>query len=138
MYPVYSVIAEKFQAMVLLGIANSRMKDFYDIRRIAQLFKLDGSILVRAVIATFEQRGSQLSETLPYILSDEFAQNTGKQGQWRAFNKKNNLQEDTEFPELISDLRVFLAPVSCEAATRTDWNKQWSPEQWQWTENVVQ
>lgn len=133
-YPVYSVIAEKFQAMVSLGIANSRMKDFYDIRRIAQLFALDGEVLVKAVTATFEQRGTQLTQELPYVLSEAFAQDADKQTQWRAFITKNDLQYRMTFAELISILRTFLGPVFRAAATETLLPRRWSPEQWQWLE----
>jgi len=68
--------------MAVLGIANSRMKDFYDIWRIAQLMQLDGSILPQAIMATFRQRETKITDQLPFVLSDEFRLDAGKQSQW--------------------------------------------------------
>jgi len=96
-YPVYAVIAEKFQAMVMLGIANSRMKDFYDIRVIAQSMILDGNILAQAMKATFETRKTAISTEDLALFSYEFKQNTGKSIQWNAFLNKNNIMDETDF-----------------------------------------
>lgn len=131
-YPVYSVIAEKFQAMVALGIANSRMKDFYDIWRIAQILKPDGSILVQAILATFKQRKTELTDQLPFVLSDEFRLDAGKQRQWKAFVKKNRIDAENDFVKFMERLVDFLAPVYRAATSHADWNKYWHPELWQW------
>lgn len=131
-YPVYSVIAEKFQAMVALGIANSRMKDFYDIWRIAQLMELDGTILSQAIMATFKQREMALVDQLPFVLGDEFRLDAGKQKQWKAFILKYHLVDDIDFSTLVEQLTVLLAPVYRAAANQTSWKKQWHPESWQW------
>ena len=64
-YPVYTVIAEKFQAMVMLGIANSRIKDFYDLWVITSRMEIEGSLLVEAIKATFERRDTPLSGITP-------------------------------------------------------------------------
>jgi len=131
-YPVYSVIAEKYQAMAVLGMANSRMKDFYDIWRIAQLMQLDGSILLQAIMATFEQRETELTDQLPFVLSDEFRLDAGKQKQWKAFLQKSHLIIEIDFVVLLEQLGVFLEPVYRAAAGHATWEKQWSPKQWQW------
>jgi len=49
-------VAEKFQALVTLGMANTRMKDFYDLWMLARSFEFDGDRLASAIGATFEQR----------------------------------------------------------------------------------
>jgi hypothetical protein len=59
-HPVYTAIAEKYQAMVLLGLANTRMKDFYDVAVIAMRTTLDGALVARAIVATFNRRGTPL------------------------------------------------------------------------------
>lgn len=82
-YPVYAVIAEKFQAMVMLGLANSRMKDFYDIGVIAHTMPLDGTILLRAVKATFERRTTVISANPLYVFSHDFKHDKDKQIQWK-------------------------------------------------------
>lgn len=91
-YPRYTVIAEKFEAIVSLGIANSRMKDFFDLWVLTRHSALDAVILRRAVTATFMRRGTPLPTAAPVGLSDEFAADATKQTQWRAFVARNQLE----------------------------------------------
>lgn len=91
-YPIYTVIAEKYQAMVLLGLANSRMKDFYDLAVIARRTDLDGKTLAEAIAATFPRRNSPLPVVRPLALTDQFSKDAGKQRQWQAFLKKNRIE----------------------------------------------
>lgn len=77
-YPPETVIAEKFQAMVMLGIANSRMKDFYDIWVISGMFDFDGTTLSTALARTFERRNTPLPMSAPLALTDEFSKDTQK------------------------------------------------------------
>ena len=83
-YARETVIAEKFQALVALGRANSRMKDFYDIWILSRSFVFD-SRLPQAIAATFARRGTPIPDALPDGLSVAFAADTQKQQQWRAF-----------------------------------------------------
>jgi len=71
-------LAEKVQAMVALGMVNSRMKDFYDIWIIFKQFPFEGAILTRAIRATFERRKTQIPKGIPAALNDEFAANQEK------------------------------------------------------------
>jgi predicted nucleotidyltransferase component of viral defense system len=71
-YPVETVIAEKFEAMVDLGIGNSRMKDFYDIWYLARHFDFDGESVRQSIVRTFERRGTPLPVSLPLALTEEF------------------------------------------------------------------
>ncbi len=108
-YPRETVIAEKFQAMVFLGIANSRMKDFYDLYMLARDFAFDGNTLVRAIKATFERRKTGIPIELPLALTDEFGRDEMKSVQWNAFVRKNGLEEGVpELLELLIFLRGFL------------------------------
>ncbi len=68
-YPRETVIAEKFQAMVLLGRANSRMKDFYDVWILSRTYKFDDERLPRAIAATFARRKTPVPEELPDALT---------------------------------------------------------------------
>lgn len=131
-YPVYSVIAEKFQAMVLLGVANSRMKDFYDIQIISQTMELDGSLLSQAVKATFERRKTLISKEPLYIFSDEFAQEKARSVQWRAFLNKNGLKTESEFDEIIGEIQIFLQTIYQSIAEKQLFQLHWSYEESQW------
>lgn len=108
-YPLYTVVAEKLEALVSLGIANSRMKDYFDLWTIAQKTDVDGEILCDAIRATFAQRGTTLPD-VPFGLSDAFAQDQQKQTQWAAFLRKNALAE-RQLPEVVAGLREFLSPA---------------------------
>ena len=87
-YPRETVVAEKFQAMVMLGMANSRMKDFFDLWLLAATFEFAGEVLARAIQATFERRRTPLPETIPIALTADFHGDDSKQKQWRAFIRK--------------------------------------------------
>lgn len=82
-YPAETVIAEKFQAMVALGIANTRMKDFYDVWLLSEKHQFDGVTLASAIAATFARRGTPLPADTPLALSEHFAHDQAKQAQWQ-------------------------------------------------------
>ena len=93
-YPKYTVVAEKFHAVCLLGMTNTRMKDYFDLWVLLDDKTLDPLELRRAIEATFERRKMALpscASSLPSGLSDQFAENALKQTQWNAFLRKNRL-----------------------------------------------
>lgn len=106
-YPRASVVAEKLEAIVSLGMANSRMKDFFDLRALAREGTLEVEQLVDAIAATFERRGTEVPLALPLGLSDEFAYDAGKRAQWRAFLGKNRLDAPM-LEEVIEEVRGFV------------------------------
>ncbi|MEO6743045.1 MAG: nucleotidyl transferase AbiEii/AbiGii toxin family protein, partial [Caldimonas sp.] len=108
-YPVYTVIAEKYHAMVVLGMANTRMKDFYDVAVIARRTSLDGGLLACAVRATFERRGTPLPQDLPVALTPEFGDSASKQQQWRGFLQKSRLS-DAKLGETVALIASLLWP----------------------------
>lgn len=110
-YPRETVVAEKFEAMVKLGIANTRMKDFYDLWVLAQHFEFEGALLGRAIEATFERRGTALPTEVPLALSDEFSEDQSKKVQWQAFLRRLG-RDAGEIPlaEMVEALREFLLP----------------------------
>jgi len=131
-YPVYSVIAEKFQAMVMLGIANSRMKDFYDIRVIAHTMILDGNVLAQAVKATFETRKTVILTEVLALFSDEFKQDTGKSIQWSAFLNKNNITDEADFSDVVTEIQEFIEPIYQSISENQSVTMQWLPDDFCW------
>ena len=126
-YPKETVIAEKLQALVALGMLNSRMKDFYDLWRLAQHDTFDGSLLVEAVRATFDRRGTPLPEPVPVGLTEEFATDAGKQTQWKAFTRRGRLEEEATLEEVITMLHAFLVPVLDAARMASAFERRWKP-----------
>ncbi len=111
MYPPETTIAEKFETMVQREMANSRMKDFYDIWILSRRFSFDSELLRKAISNTFNNRGTRLPERCPYALTDEFANNPMKQTQWKAFLRKSHIELHESLSTVIKDLRNFLEPI---------------------------
>ncbi|WYL64108.1 nucleotidyl transferase AbiEii/AbiGii toxin family protein [Bradyrhizobium ottawaense] len=87
-YPRETIIAEKFQAMVALGLANSRLKDFYDVWVLIRSYKFDDDALARAIKATFTCRKTEIPTALPDAFTAAFTEDAGKKDQWAAFTKQ--------------------------------------------------
>lgn len=106
-YARETVIVEKFQAMVVFGRVNSRMKDFYDIWLLSQSFAFDDDRLARAIAATFARRGTQIPMHLPDALTPAFATGEQKQRQWSAFVDNVALDPGT-LSEVIGSIGDFM------------------------------
>jgi predicted nucleotidyltransferase component of viral defense system len=112
MYPVETVIAEKLEAAVKLGMVNSRMKDFYDLLVIFRRFPYDDSMLARAIAETFARRGTPLPRTVPPGLSDEFGSDPAANRRWREFLTRLQLaNEPDNFAEVVRTVRNLLWPT---------------------------
>lgn len=109
-YPRYTVVAEKFDAVYSLGMANSRMKDYFDLYTLARYMDFDRATLGRAVNATFERRRTVVVDSTPIGLTDTFAEDSQKQMQWQAFLRKNGI-ESVSLGEVVAFLAGFLLPV---------------------------
>jgi hypothetical protein len=127
-YPKETVVAEKFEAMVKLGIANSRMKDFHDIRALSELFPFGGPVLAEAIVRTFERRKTALPtiSAPPRAFTSEFFEDESKQRQWGAFNTKNRLYIDAvPLKRVVDDIERFLMPLVIGVANKENWNWSW-------------
>lgn len=113
-YPVYTVVAEKLHAIALLGMTNSRVKDYFDLSVLLEREALDADLLARAIKATFERRGMAVPTELPVALSDEFAHDTSRQALWQAFVKKNGLAPEP-LTSIVGRLRSGLEPALIRA-----------------------
>lgn len=125
-YPRETVVAEKLDALVQLGLANSRMKDFYDLRVLAELFDFDGTLLVKAIRATFQRRGTPLPDGMPVALTPEFAKDTTKQRQWSAFISKSGAGDIGELSPVVDNLARFAGAPLFQARQTGSWRSKWS------------
>ena len=116
-YARETVIAEKFQAMVALGRANSRMKDFYDIWILSRSFSFDDDRLARAIEATFARRKTTIPTELPDALTPAFAADEQKHWQWRAFIEDVSV-DPGPLSSVTEDLADFLMPHVGRASER--------------------
>jgi hypothetical protein len=128
-YPKETVVAEKFEALVKLGIANTRMKDFYDLEILSRTFAFDGKTLTKAIQNTFQKRGINLPiEGLPFAFTSEFYDDVNKKQQWTAFCAKNKSYVETvEFKVVMEAIRNFLALPVRTVQEGNSFSKTWKP-----------
>jgi predicted nucleotidyltransferase component of viral defense system len=112
-----TVIAEKFQAMVYLGRANSRVKDLYDIWVLAKTYEFKGDGLARAIAATFARRKTEIPTKLPDALTTAFAEDPAKIQQWNSFAADVAFQPGS-LADVVLDLAAFLMPRAAAARAR--------------------
>ena len=110
-YPKESVVAEKFEAIVKLGMANSRTKDFYDLWVLAQRFQFESATLAAAIQATFATRQTVLPISLPLAFQADFYELPSKQTQWKALLRKSGLNAKSSLEETIRVIGEFVMPV---------------------------
>ena len=127
-YSKEAVVAEKLQAMVALGIVNSRMKDFYDIWVLARDNAFDGAVLSEAVRRTSARRRSPLPSTPPVALTTEFSKDQAKAVQWRAFLRRGRLVAgEPDLNEVVEFLAGFLLPMLGGGTSGDDAELVWEP-----------
>jgi len=106
-YPRETVLAEKLHAMVLFGLRNSRMKDYFDVYVLLREGRVSDITLGRAIEATFARRRTELPDGTPPGLSEAFSGDSAKRAQWKAFLAKNGL-EAPSLEEVVADMRTQL------------------------------
>lgn len=114
-YPVYTVISEKLHAIALLGMTNSRVKDYLDLSVMLDRESLNMNTLAQAISATFTRRGMAVPTDLPLGLSDEFAADPSRQALWAAFVRKNDLAM-IPLADVVTRIRSTLDPAMALAA----------------------
>ena len=115
-YPRETVVAEKFEAIVALGLGNSRIKDFYDIIALAQLYAFDGRDFAAAIAATFARRRTEITDGPPAGLGAEFFGDAQKVRQWDAFTGREPLGVAAgTLPEAIASIAAFVLPPAAAA-----------------------
>lgn len=129
-YSKESIVAEKFESLVTLGILNSRMKDYFDIWTLSRQFDFNGPTLSNAVAKTFSNRGTTIIAE-PIGLTSAFADDPTKKAQWRGFLRKSRLDTVVELSEVVAALSSFLIPVAEALSSQEDFRRKWiAPGPW--------
>lgn len=111
-YHPATVVAEKFNAMIVLGMMNSRLKDFYDVHIILQHMGLSELELAEAIQSTFQRRKTPLPTELPLVFTDDFINDGNKETQWRAFLKRSLIDDyNLSFDQTIKNICQKLWPI---------------------------
>ena len=131
-YSIESIISEKFEAMVKLAMANSRMKDFYDVYSLSLSHNFQGNRLKKAIESTFQKRKTPIPDN-PLVFQAEFYGNKERQKQWTAFLRKLRLHDvNQEFSEIMKRIINFLEPVVISIRGRTRIDKSWDNTTGSW------
>lgn len=124
-YPRETVVAEKVDAMVQLGMVNTRMKDFYDVAVLARGFDFEGELLTSAIRATFQRRKTPLPTGLPVALTAAFANDSSKQTQWSGFARKAGVADAGTLAETVAEVSAFIASPLTFAANGARFLARW-------------
>lgn len=120
-YPVEAAIAEKFHAMVVRDLRNSRMKDFYDIWMLSRNCSFMRGRLRNAIQATFDRRGTLVPAQVPTAFTEDFFADPGHVQQWRAFtNRINEPNLADSFSIVVHDVAAFLLPTIHQDLPQTE------------------
>jgi predicted nucleotidyltransferase component of viral defense system len=130
-YSRETVVAEKLEALVELGMLNSRLKDYFDLHYLAQTFSFEGALLARAIAGTFERRGTPFPRELPVGLTPGFATDPAKNRSWSAFWRKTGLKnQPPPLESVVQDLVEFIGPPLGAAAQRQEFHALWRSNRW--------
>jgi predicted nucleotidyltransferase component of viral defense system len=121
-----TAIAEKFQSMVIWGLSNGRLKDYYDIFLLAKECDFDGSTLAKAFVATFAHRNTEIPTDTPLALSDDFI--NLNRNDWLNYLKNTDYLDNSikDFSGVVEFLRTFLLPPMQATAKGIDYHRQWT------------
>ena len=131
-YPPESVVSEKFEAMVKLGLLNSRMKDFYDVWLMMRQFNFDGAKLIKALKSTFTHRKTPLPEHRPLFAEEIYDEKSDRQTLWSAFLKKGDIEHAPKSLNAVAnEIEKFLIKPLDTLRGSHDFNKKWkAPGPW--------
>ena len=128
-YKFESAIAEKFEAMVILDMTNSRMKDFFDIWYLSGSKTFSGRSLASAVNNTFRRRKTELPKRKPVAFTKAFYDDKNKITQWKSFQQKIDVQNrPEELEKVVEDISKYLWPVTESLNHGKEFSKNWNPE----------
>ena len=129
-YSIYSVIAEKFEAFVSLGLANGRYKDFYDIYVLSANYDLDGAELQNAITETFIHRGTGFDDIVAF--EPGFTEDTIRKNRWNSFIKKKKAMVKVGFAEAIGQAQKLLMPIVKSISKDDEFHMQWDKNKKEW------
>lgn len=129
-YSKESVVAEKFELMVKLGVLNSRMKDFFDVWTLARQFDFEEEALSTAIQRTFSNRETRIVVE-PVALTPQFSGDSAKEAQWRGFIRRSRFEVVEGLPEVVDALSSFLKPIAVALSLGRSFQGKWtSPGPW--------
>ncbi len=131
-YSRETVVAEKLEAIVKLGMLNSRFKDYFDLHYLAQKFPFEGALLAKSIAGTFDRRGHRVSRRAAGGLTPMFGTDPTKIRGWQAFWRKTGPKAAAPTLEAVIQLLAeFLEPPLDAAAKEKPLTATWKSNHWQ-------
>ncbi len=130
MYPIETIVAEKYQTIVRLGMGNTRLKDHHDLYEIGLFNSVLGASLQKAFQATFERRGTPIEATVPVGLSEQFYKDKAKQQGFRATLAQHNMPKGTSLEAACRAITSMIAPVLSATVNGEEFILVWDQEKW--------
>ncbi len=128
-YAPESVIAEKLEAILVLGDRNSRIKDFFDLRHLAEHFEFEGARLTEAIRSTFARRGTPIPEGEPFGLTPDYWENPTRPLQVKAFARRAGLEVEAQpGAQILRVIRPFLLPILDDLRRGVQTTRTWKPK----------
>jgi hypothetical protein len=129
-YPVETIIAEKYQTIVRLGMSNTRLKDHHDLFEITRSGIVAGGSLQKAIRGTFERRGTPIAAEVPTGLSERFRADKTKQRDWRATLSQHNMPKGTTLDEACESIIGMIMPVVSAITADEEFGMVWDRGEW--------
>ena len=130
MYPIETIIAEKYQTIVRLGMGNTRLKDHHDLYEISLSNSVTGTSLQNAIRATFERRGTRLEAVVPVGLSARFYADKAKQQGWKATLAQHNMPKGTSLEAVCGAIMSMIEPVLSATISGEEFTMVWDQGEW--------
>jgi len=132
-YPQESVISEKLEAMIKLGLFNSRMKDFYDIWLMTRQFEFKGMNIASAIKKTFNNRKTVIPHEKPLFADEIYDEKSDRQTLWSAFLKRGDIQRAPNALSVTAKaIELFLIEPVMALNDNVAFDKTWkSPKGWE-------
>lgn len=121
-----TVVAEKLEALTVLGVLNSRIKDYFDLVILSRMYPFEGGVLVEAIRSTFQNRGTVV-EANPVGLTEAYGADPARIVQWRAFVRRSRIDSEWELEDVVEQVRRFSVPLLTSIAEGYPFDLRWKP-----------
>lgn len=121
-----TVVAEKLEALTVLGVLNSRIKDYFDLVLLSRMYPFEGGVLVEAIRSTFQNRGTVV-EANPVGLTEAYSADPAWIAQWRAFVRRSRIDSEWELEDVVEQVRRFSVPLLTSIAEGYPFDLRWKP-----------
>ena len=128
-YPKETIVAEKLEAVVVLGLRNSRLKDYYDLLYLSRNFSFEGEVLAEAINNTFTRRETSFPKSTPVGMTEKYINyDPVRRKDWKKLFQQGTMDSRPKLSEAIASIREFLLPPLQAAATGSEFNQKWTKD----------